>query len=553
MLKSLTISNYALIENLEIDFPEGLIIITGETGAGKSILLGALSLLLGSKADPGALKDPGKNCVVEALFETEGTKNINGLFSSEGLEFSKDITLRRVITPAGKSRNFVNDEPVTLQFLKALSEKIIDIHAQHQHLLLSDSKFQLSVLDSFAGNGELSEEYTQVYEELSELNSRLKSLKERIAKEEADNDYNTFQYTQLEEAKLVPGELAELEEEFRMLSNAEEIKSSLLSMTSLLTSEEFSIVRNLKELEHTANRISSNFPSVIDISKRAENCRIELKDMEEELSLLADKVIVSPERTQIAEERLSLLYNLLKKHHAESIEELITIKETIAETLRGAETHREELDILTGKVTELEKSRASIGEKLHKSRIDNSLPFARVMQDSVRELEMPHAAFAVAVNEENSWGPDGNSRVQFHFSANKNIEPRELSKVASGGELSRIMLCLKAVMAKGTGMPTMIFDEIDTGVSGKIADKMGQLIGEMAEGMQIFAITHLPQIASKGGCHLLVYKDMEGANGARTAIKRINGEERLMEIARMLSGSRMTDAAIANARELLNN
>ena len=553
MLKSLTISNYALIENLEIDFPEGLIIITGETGAGKSILLGALSLLLGNKADPGALKDSSKNCIVEAVFETENTRILSDLFTSEGLEFSSEITLRRVITPAGKSRNFVNDEPVSLQFLKSLSEKIIDIHAQHQHLLLSDSKFQLAVLDSFAGNAQLLEEYTKIHEELLAMSSKLKSLKEKISKEEADNDYNTFQYKQLEEAKLVSGELAELEAEFKMLSNAEDIKNSLLTMTSLLTTEEFSVVRNLKEIAHTAERISSNFPTVLEISRRADNCRIELKDIEEELSLLAERVNVSPERAQIAEERLSLLYNLLKKHHAESIDELIAVRDNLSLSLKNAESHREELENMTAAVKELERNRAAAAGKLHKSRVASSAPFAKVMQDSVRELEMPHAVFTVSVNEEHTWSTEGNTRVQFHFSANKNIEPRELSKVASGGELSRIMLCLKAVMAKGSGMPTMIFDEIDTGVSGKIADKMGRLIGEMAEGMQIFAITHLPQIASKGECHLLVYKETEGANGASTAIKRINGDERIMEIARMLSGSRMTEAAVANARELLAN
>lgn len=538
MLKSLAVSNYALIENLEIDFPEGFIIITGETGAGKSILMGAIALLFGGRADLSVIKNKEKNCVVEALFE---------------LEAGKEITLRRVLSPNGKSRSFVDDEPVSAATLKELSENLVDIHAQHQHLLLADSGFQLSVLDSFAGNGELLQRYAAEYGLLSELTTRYNSLSSKIAKEEAESDYIRFQLSQLKEAKLHSGELEELEEELRILSNAGSIKSSLFNISNLISPEgtEISLLQNLKEAVAICSRISSEYKSAGALQERIESCRVELKDIEQEVRAKAESVNVNPERAALVEERLSLLYTLLKKHHVDTVDELIGIMEDLEEKSGITTEHRIELEKLEEEMRGCTERRNSLAAQLHARRIEASERFIVKMTSSVRELEMPHAMFKIEICGLQQYNITGSDSVTYFFSANKNIAPRELAKVASGGELSRIMLCLKALMATGKGMPSMIFDEIDSGVSGSIADKMGNLLDELSKKMQIFAITHLPQIACKGNCHLLVYKEIDGTGTTKTNIKEIHGEERVTEVARMLSGAELTEASIANARVLL--
>ena len=538
MLKSLAVSNYALIENLEIDFPEGFIIITGETGAGKSILMGAIALLFGGRADLSVIKNKEKNCVVEALFE---------------LEAGKEITLRRVLSPNGKSRSFVDDEPVSAATLKELSENLVDIHAQHQHLLLADSGFQLSVLDSFAGNGELLQRYAAEYGLLSELTTRYNSLSSKIAKEEAESDYIRFQLSQLKEAKLHSGELEELEEELRILSNAGSIKSSLFNISNLISPEgtEISLLQNLKEAVAICSRISAEYKAAVALQERIESCRVELKDIEQEVRAKAESVNVNPERAALVEERLSLLYTLLKKHHVDTVDELIGIMEDLEQKSGITTEHRIELEKLEEEMRGCTERRNSLASELHARRIEASERFIEKMTSSVRELEMPHAMFKIEICGLQQYNITGRDSVTYFFSANKNIAPRELAKIASGGELSRIMLCLKALMATGKGMPSMIFDEIDSGVSGSIADKMGNLLDELSKKMQIFAITHLPQIACKGNCHLLVYKEIDGTGTTKTNIKEIHGEERVTEVARMLSGAELTEASIANARVLL--
>ncbi len=538
MLKSLAVSNYALIENLEIDFPEGFIIITGETGAGKSILMGAIALLFGGRADLSVIKNKEKNCVVEALFE---------------LEAGNEITLRRVLAPNGKSRSFVDDEPVSAATLKELSETLVDIHAQHQHLLLADSGFQLSVLDSFAGNGELLQRYAAEYGLLSELTTRYNSLSSKIAKEEAESDYIRFQLSQLKEAKLQSGELEELEEELRILSNAESIKSSLFNISNLISPEgvEISLLQNLKEAVLICSRISSEYKAAAVLQERIESCRVELKDIEQEVRAKAESVNVNPERAAIVEERLSLIYTLLKKHHVDKVDDLIDIMEDLEEKSGITTEHRIELEKLEEEIKNCTERRNNLASELHARRVEASERFIEKMTSSVRELEMPHAIFKIEISGLQQYNITGSDNVTYFFSANKNIPPRELAKVASGGELSRIMLCLKALMATGKGMPSMIFDEIDSGVSGSIADKMGNLLDELSKKMQIFAITHLPQIACKGNCHLLVYKDIDSTGTTKTNIKEIRGEERVSEVARMLSGAELTEASIANARVLL--
>ncbi|MCK9628771.1 MAG: DNA repair protein RecN [Bacteroidales bacterium] len=538
MLKSLAVSNYALIENLEIDFPEGFIIITGETGAGKSILMGAITLLFGGRADLSVIKNKEKNCVVEALFE---------------LEAGKEITLRRVLSPNGKSRSFVDDEPVSAATLKELSENLIDIHAQHQHLLLADSGFQLSVLDSFAGNSELLQRYANEYELLSELTSSYNSLSSKIAKEESESDYIKFQLSQLKEAKLKSGELEELEEELRILSNAEAIKSSLFAISNLISPEgmEVSLLGNLKEAVSICSKLSSEYKAAGLLQERIDSCRVELKDIEQEVRTSAESININPQRVTLVEDRLSLLYTLLKKHHVETIDELIEIMSGLEERSGVTTEHRVELDKLGEEIKICTARRETLALELHKKRVEASESFTDKMTISVKELEMPHAIFRIEFTDLQQHNSTGRDDVTYFFSANKNIAPRELSKIASGGELSRIMLCLKALMATGKGMPSMIFDEIDSGVSGSIADKMGNLLAELSKKMQIFAITHLPQIACKGNCHLLVFKEIDNGGTTRTNIKEIRGEERVLEIARMLSGAVLTDASVANARVLL--
>lgn len=538
MLKSLAVSNYALIENLEIDFPEGFIIITGETGAGKSILMGAIALLFGGRADLSVIKNKEKNCIVEALFE---------------LEAGKEITLRRVLAPNGKSRSFVDDEPVSAATLKELSENLVDIHAQHQHLLLADSGFQLSVLDSFAGNGELLQRYAAEYGLLSELTTKYNSLSSKIAKEESESDYIRFQLSQLREAKLQSGELEELEEEFRILSNAESIKSSLYNISNLISPEvgDISLLQNLKEALSICSRISSEYKAAVVLQERIESCRVELKDIEEEVRAKAESVNVNPQRAALVEERLSLLYTLLKKHHVDIVDDLIGIMDDLEQKSGITTEHHIELEKLEEEIRSCTERRNSLASELHSRRIEASESFIEKMTLSVRELEMPHAIFKIEISGLEQYNVTGSDNITYFFSANKNIAPRELAKIASGGELSRIMLCLKALMATGKGMPSMIFDEIDSGVSGSIADKMGNLLDELSKKMQIFAITHLPQIACKGDCHLLVYKEIDSTGTTKTNIKEIRGENRVTEVARMLSGAELTEASIANARVLL--
>ncbi|PKO95635.1 MAG: DNA repair protein RecN [Bacteroidetes bacterium HGW-Bacteroidetes-7] len=551
MLRSLAISNYALIDTLEITFPEGLIIITGETGAGKSILLGAMSLLLGNRAEKEILKDDSKNCVVEATFTFEPDSSTLELFNEFSIEPSSEIILRRVVTPNGKTRSFINDQPIGVQFLKILSDKIIDIHAQHEHLLIGDSRFQMSVLDSYAKNKNELDSYQSSYTLLKDLETEKELLSEKIRKDEQELEYNRFQFNQLEEAKLVPGELEELEAEFKILNNAEEIKNNIQLAISCLNPNDISVVQGLREIHTILDKISQNLPAAQELAQRAEACRIELKDIESELLLISEKIIVSPQRAQQLDERISLLYELLRRYKAESIENLIRIKEELAQNLLNTHNDQEKLEKLNSEIISAQSERERCAKAISKTRVDSSVGFASELRDKIRELEMPYAEFKVIITESSNFHLFGKDEVVFTFSANKNIPPRELSKVASGGELSRIMLCLKAVMARESGMPTLIFDEIDSGVSGSIADKMGVLIDELSQNMQVFAITHLPQIASKGGCHLLVYKEADNTGKAATKIKEIKKDQRVMEIARMLSGAGLTDAAVANAKVFL--
>ena len=535
MLKRLVIQNYALIDTLDIEFPGGLIIVTGETGAGKSIMLGALSLLLGAKGDTSALKDNGKNCVVEGEFEVEG----------------EEIILRRVISPAGRTRNFINDEPATLGALTEIASKIVDIHAQHQHLLLTDAGYQMQVLDYFANTGAIVERYRNTHSELQRAEAELLQMEQHIARSEGEREYKQFQFDKLQEAKLKEGELEELELEQKQLANSEQIREGLYGAVVLMQPMGTSIVQNLKDAVHLLQKSSNFVPSLEELCNRLESCRIECKDIEEELESLADKVVVSPQRLEQVDQRLSLLYSLMRKHSAGSVQELLQLKDSLEQELLGADRSLQDKVALEEKIASLRREREKLACELTDARGAKVASLGSVLQEQIRDLQMPHAIFQVRLADAGKYTMQGKDSVEFLFSANGSGKLNLLQKAASGGELSRIMLCIKSLMAQFTGMPTMIFDEIDTGVSGSIADKMGELIGKMGERMQIFAITHLPQIASKKGTHLLVYKEFDKDNNAATRIKRIEGQERENEVARMLSGSQLTKAALENARELL--
>ena len=535
MLRRLSIQNYALIGQLDIGFPSGLVIITGETGAGKSIMMGALSLLLGAKADVSALKDNTRNCVVEGEFELDG----------------EELILRRVISPAGRTRNFINDEPATLASLTEIAAKAVDIHAQHQHLLLTETEYQMRVLDYFAGTGKLLQEYRQAYTDLRSAEQELAELDSRIARLEGEREYRQFQFDRLREARLKEGELEELEAEQKQLANSEQIRENICSATEFMRPMGNSIVQNLKDAVHILQKSSNFVPQLDQLCNRLESCRIECRDIEDELERVLDGIVVSPERLQQVEERLSLIYSLMRKHSVSSVEELIGIKDKLEEELLGSDRSIQERDGLAMNITRLKGCMEQLAGKLTAARMQKVEELAGTLQEGIRNLQMPHAVFEVSLQDAGKYTLQGKDTVEFLFSANGGGKLNQLQKAASGGELSRIMLCIKSLMAQFTGMPTMIFDEIDTGVSGSIADKMGELIGRMGEKMQIFAITHLPQIASKKGTHLLVYKEFDKDNNAATNIKVIEGEERVKEVARMLSGAQLTNAALENARELL--
>ena len=551
MLRSLHIRNYILIDSLDIDFPEGLVIITGQTGAGKSILLGALSLLFGVKTDASMLSEGASSCVVEAEFDPAG-EAVKGLLAEEELEAEDGgLVIRRVISASGRSRSFVNDCPVQTALLQRLSPMLIDIHSQHRSLLLSDRGFQLSVLDRFARNSDRLAESRRLWAELRSVRGEIASLREQLSRLEADREYNAAQLRQLEDAKLETGELEALEEEHKGLANAEQIMESLSTSGSLLSPQDDTpgVSSSLKEAGRELERISSFLPEVPELVSRLESARLEVEDINSELDTLLSRIDLSPERLEAVEERMSLLYSLLKKHGCDTVDDLIARRDSYAGAVEGSSALEEQIGGLEAREKKLATSFESICAELSGARREAAPKLAESIVKSLRFLELERASFEVKV-EDGPASADGADRVSFLFSSTGR-EPQELSKVASGGEMSRIMLCLKAEMAGFSGMPTMIFDEIDTGVSGSVADRMGQMICEMGRSMQVFSITHLPQVAAKGDAHYVVTKELTPEGRTVSSIHKVEGRERVSEIARLLSGATITEAAIANAEALL--
>lgn len=559
MLTSLYVKNYVLIDSLEISFPEGLIIITGQTGAGKSIILGALSLIMGATADASMIGLGEGGCVVEAEFDIGDDGVVKSLLEENNVDWNDGhLIVRRVVNVSGRSRSFINDSPVRVNLLSHISGRLIDIHSQHQTLLLTDSDFQLSLLDNFAGNQDLLAKCSAAYSEMRELKSSLVKVEKKLLELDKERVYTESLFNELEEANLQEGELEELEEEQRQLANAEQIKEMLCEAENLLVPDDSlgesisPVADTLKEVERLLERVAKYIPSIEDIPNRIESARIEINDIVNVISSTNEDVVVSGERLTIVEDRMSVLYSLLKKHSCVDIAALIDERQRLSNLLYDSTALVQKKASLE---KDLEKSITQLNEVaalLSKSRQKAAKPFSETVQKSIRFLELDRAIFKVELNE-NPIGPSGKDAISFLFSANM-TKPVDVSECASGGEMSRIMLCLKAMLAQYAKMPTMIFDEIDTGVSGSVADKMGSMICDMGRHMQVFAITHLPQVAAKGLAHYLVSKNFNPETDvAVTDIVRLSEEERIFEVARMLSGSDVSEAAIANARTLLSS
>lgn len=559
MLAELHVRNYVLIDSLDIEFPEGLVIITGQTGAGKSIIMGALNMALGAKADASVIGSAADNCVVEAVFDADpDDEELRKTAEDNDAEWDGGhLLVRRVINRSGRSRSFLNDSPVSVHVLASVSSRLLDIHSQHQTLILSDRRFRLSVLDRYAGNGGLLQEYSGLWNRFNSVNSSISDLEERIARASAEQEYNRSVFSQLEEARLSEGELEELESEQKYLANAEEIKMHLCSAESLFSGEGSSegqkpVSASLKDAERALEKVSSYMPQAASLVSRIESCRLELDDVFAEVSDMNSSAEASPERLQEVESRISLLYGLMHRHSCSNVHELIGLRDSLSMSINGISDMEDRLKDLRLESESLGHEIGILADRLHETRSAAAESLSAVIQERIRFMEMPYAVFRTDV-ERTALSVSGSDTAVFRFSASGQ-EPEDLSKCASGGELSRIMLALKEVMARFFRMPTMVFDEIDTGVSGSVADKMGRVICDMGRYMQVFAITHLPQVAAKGKAHYLVSKSVDPVTStAVTTIKRLSEEQRVMELARMLSGSELTDAAIANAKELLQS
>ena len=557
MLTALQVRNYVLIDSLEIDFPEGLIIITGQTGAGKSILLGALSLVMGAKADASMVSEGADNCVVEAEFET-ADKTLQNVLEENEVEWEEGhITIRRVVNRSGRSRAFINDCPVPVTILQEISSALIDIHSQHQTLLLSDKSFQLDILDHYAGTMLQREECASLWKTLGALKTELRTLEERIARQISEKEYNEAQYRQLEAAALREDELAELEDEQKQLANAEEIKTSLSAVEELFTAassggEIMSIDASLKEASKLLLKAGRYVPAVSELAERVDSCRHELDDILSDAVSINSGIDLSQSRLEEVENRMSLIYGLMQKHSCSDVSELIALRDSLSESLADTAILEEKREAVLRKIAEVETELNAVADSIHSARMAASGAFADAISVSIRDMELPYAIFDVELSKV-PVSSTGRDAVVFKFSSTGR-NAVDVAKCASGGEMSRIMLALKAMMARYANMPTMIFDEIDTGVSGSVADRMGSVICEMGSFMQVFAITHLPQVAAKGTAHYLVSKDIDPQTSkAVSTIVRLSDSERVMEVARMLSGSVLTDAAIANAKSLLNS
>jgi DNA repair protein RecN (Recombination protein N) len=549
MLIKLFVQNYALIKELDFELGSGLTIITGETGAGKSILLGALSLILGNRADTTVLLDKNEKCIVEGTFRIE-EYDLNEFFISNELDYESVTTLRREINPAGKSRAFINDTPVTVNLLKELGEKLIDIHSQHQTLMLRDNVFQLNVIDSFAGTYKLLDDYRSAYGNYRKLKKEYGGVKEKAERNKADLEYYQFQFNQLEAARLIPGEQAELESEQELLGHAEEINLALSRSSNLFSTDGMSILSMLREVKLNVGKIGAFLPEGESLLSRTESSLIELDDLAGEIEKLAATIEADPHRLALVNDRLDLIYALIQKHRVNDLEALINKKEEIKDLIHTIVSSDERLSELEALLLKEANSLRIISEDISEKRRNVLSEIELKITGILKILGMPNAKFRITLSKLNDFTSTGVDQADFLFSANKQIAPENLAKIASGGELSRVMLSLKSLLTKNINLPTIIFDEIDAGVSGEVADKVGQILAGMGKYMQVINITHLPQVASQGNKHYHVYKD-DTDDSTFTRVRLLTFDERILEVARLLSGSEVTETAMKNARELL--
>ena len=550
LLLSLSIKNYALIDNLQVAFTNGFSIITGETGAGKSILLGGLSLVLGKRADLSSLKNKEEKCIIEAEFSVE-KYSLEAFFKEADLDFEKKTFLRREILPSGKSRAFINDTPVTLDVLSELGDRLIDIHSQHQTLQLTNNAFQFQVLDAISGNNANLEAYSKELSRYQLSKKELQALVDFQKEANKEHDYNLFLLNELLQAKLTEGMQENLETTYEKLSNVEEIREKLGYAAQLLSAEQIGALASLQELKITFQKLSAYGKNFEELYNRFNSMLIEMDDAYAEIIRTEESLEADPALLEEASTKLQQIYNLQKKHNVLTVSELIAIQTELGEKVAVTENLEGTIAQKQSEVTEIEQKLDTIAETLHAQRAANIPTLINELEASLAELGMQNARFKIELKPAESFKANGKDELIFLFSANKGSHFEDLKKVASGGELSRIMLIIKALMAKHISLPTIMFDEIDTGVSGEISNKMGDIMLAMSGYMQVFSITHLPQIAAKGNTHYKVYKTDEGGQ-TQTHLKMLNEDERVMEIAEMLGGKQLTTSALAHAKQLLN-
>ena len=545
----MSIENYALIQQLELELSPSLNIITGETGAGKSILLGALGLIMGNRADTAVLKDSGRNCVIEGLFDMGGY-GLETCFDENELDYERHTVIRRIVTPAGKSRAYVNDLPVQLATLRELAAHLIDIHSQNQGVLVADGEFRIRVLDSLADNRGLRAEYGRAYRALREREQELARLREEVGRNRRDEEYMRFQWQQIAALGLHEGELQELEAEQRELSNAEGILAALSEAGGLMENDETGVLAALKTAEAALQRIGGVLEGTSDLAARIHSAYVELKDVSGEVASLAGRIEDNPARLEAVDNRIGAVSDLMRRYGAASSDELLALGNDLATRLEAITDSDAEIAELEAETGALRVTAEGLAAAVTASRTEASALFDEAVGRVLARLGMPSARFVTEITPSGALSPSGADSVRFLFNANGGEGLQSLERIASGGETSRVMLALKSIVARSTKLPTILFDEIDTGVSGKIADAMGRIIAELGDSMQVVNITHLPQVASKGETHFLVYKEAS-PSGNVTRIRLLDREARVGEIAKMLSGSEVTEAAVAQARALL--
>ena len=550
MITSLSIKNYALIEKLAIDFSRGFSIITGETGAGKSIILGALGLVLGKRADLTSLKNKEEKCIIEAHFDIS-KYNLLPFFEANDLDYEDETIIRREILSSGKSRAFINDSPVNLQELQELGLFLIDIHSQHQTQELSEEKVQFEIIDAIAGNQEFILEYQLLLKSFKSDKSKLNTFLKKQAEFAKEQEYNTFLLDELLLAQLKSGEQESLEADFEKLNNVEIIKESIDKSLVIANEEQIGVLHNLKEIKVSLQKISSFSPEYFSLLERITSLTIEFDDISEELNRCSEKLVNDPEQLDAINQKLQLIYNLQKKHQVASVDELLEIQTKLENSLLEIGNLEDEISSLTISIQQKINALDDLSATIHKNRLESIPVLSQKLITILETLGMPNVRFKINVNSTSNYFENGKDELQFLFSANKGTDFGLLKKVASGGERSRIMLAVKAILAQYSKLPTLIFDEIDSGVSGEIAIKMGEIMEEMSREMQIFAITHLPQIAAKGKTHFKVSKSTVGED-TQSELKLLSNAERVIEIAEMLSGTVVSDSALNHAKALLN-